>query len=120
MTLPRPAAPPPRRAHGDEGGVAALETVALLPWLVVLAVACLQLAAAVWTATSTDLAVRQAARADSLGRDPRLAAERALPAGLSVKRLERFGPDNGVRLVVGVPRVSPLPRFDVTRTLELP
>ena len=108
------------RRRRDEGGLAALEAVALLPWLLVITLAALQLAAAVWTATSADLAVRQAARADSLGRDARLAAERALPAGLSVKRLERFGPDSGVRLVVGVPRVSPLPRFDITRTVELP
>lgn len=108
------------RPRPDDGGVASVEVVALLPWLLVIALAALQLAATVWTVTSADLAVRQAARAGSLGRDPRVAAERALPAGLSVKRLERFGPDNGVRLVVGVPRVSLIPSFDITRTVELP
>ena len=111
---------PRRRTGGGERGVAAVETAALVPLLLVAALFALQAAAAVWTATGTDLAVRQAARAESLGRDPVAAAARALPAGLSVKRLERLGPDSGVRLVVAVPRVSPLPQFEVTRSLELP
>ena len=104
----------------SQRGVASLETVALLPVLVLLALLVLQAAVVIWTVTATDLGVRQAARADSLGLDPRASAERALPAGLSVKRIERFGPGHGVRLEVAVPRTSPLPQFTVTRTIQLP
>ncbi len=104
---------------GSDIGVAAVETVALLPILVLLAMLVLQAAAAIWTTTATDLAVRQAARADSLGRDAGAAAEAALPSGMSVKNIDRFGPGH-VRLQVDVVRVSPLPQFTVTREMELP
>lgn len=116
---------PPEASTGGTGpasqhGVASVETVALLPMLVLLAVFVLQGGAVVWTVTATDLAVRQAARADALGGDARGAAARALPDGLSVERIDRFGPGHGVRLEVEVPRVAPLPRLTVTRTIELP
>lgn len=100
--------------------MAALETAALVPILIVLATFVLQGAAAIWTTTATDNSVRQAARADSLGRDPRAAAERALPSGLAVKEIERFGSGHGIRLAVDVPRVSLLPPFTVSRRVILP
>lgn len=109
-----------RQARRRHDGVASVETVALLPALVLLAMFVLQAGAAFWTTTATDLAVRQAARAYSLGRDARSAAEAALPSGMSVKRMEQFGPGHGVRLEVEVVRVSPLPQFTVTRKMHLP
>lgn len=112
--------PSRRWRRPSEAGVAAVETVALLPILILLAMYVLQGAAVIWTTTATDLAVRQAARAQSLGRDPRSAAEAALPSALSVKSIAPVGSDNGIRLEVEVVRVAPLPRFTVTREMHLP
>lgn len=102
--------------------MAAVEAAALVPILLVMATFVLQGAAAIWTVTATDVAVRQAARAESLGAPGggRAAAEDALPGALSVKRIRYFGPDRGVNLEVEVPRVSFLPQFTVSRTIEMP
>lgn len=100
--------------------MAAIEAVALVPILLLVVTFVLQGAVAIWTTTATDTSVRHAARADSLGRDPGTAADQALPSGLKVEKIERFGPGHGVRLAVAVPRVSPLPQFTVSRSVILP
>ncbi|HET7489132.1 MAG TPA: TadE/TadG family type IV pilus assembly protein [Acidimicrobiales bacterium] len=108
------------RAARGQGGVASVETIALLPLLLVLGLLVLQVAVTVWAATGADLAARQAARARSLGRDPLVAAQRALPGGLSVDGLTLVGGNSGVTVRVAVPRVSPLPAYTISRKVELP
>ena len=90
-----------------EAGQAAVELVALLPILALVAALCWQLALAghvTWVAGS---AARSAARAQALGDDPAPAARRALPPELrrGLKVSER--PDESIRVEVRIPRVVP-------------
>ncbi len=101
-------------------GSASLELVGLLPIVVLVCMLLLQGAAALFATQAASDAVRQAARADSLGGDPRAAAEAALPGGLRVEALSSFGPGHGARLSVRVPRLSPIPQIIVTREAVLP
>jgi TadE-like protein len=103
-----------------ERGQASIELVALLPVLVLGGSFALQAGAAMWAASSTTEATREAARAFSLGRDPRAAAEASLPGGLHVSDLSTFGPGHGVRLTVVIPRVAPMPHLRVTRQVVMP
>ncbi len=94
-----------RRPHvaGDERGTASVELVAYLPVVVLAAVVATQLYVAAWTATSTTVAARAAARAHSLGRDPQSAAATALPRSLR-DDLEEVAPvGGGWRVKVKIP-----------------
>jgi hypothetical protein len=89
-----------------ERGQAAVELVALLPLMALLAGVMWQsviAGQAVWLAGS---AARAAARAGAVGGDPRAAARRVLPAhlerGLVVSRVEG---DAGVRVAIAVPAI---------------
>ena len=98
-------------------GTASIEVVALVPLVLLVAIMVLQLGVAGWTASQTQEAARQSARAQSLGDDPRAAAERALPGALRVDRISAGG--DTVTLWVDVPRVSLLPGFTVSRSVSL-
>ena len=69
-------------------GQASIETVALLPVLLLAALACWQAVLVGWTAVSAAHAARAAARAQMVGDAPQTAAKSALPgsmrAGLTV------------------------------------
>ncbi len=93
---------------GSERGQAAVEFVALLPLVAVLAASMWQATLAgqaVWLAGS---AARAAARATAVGADPRAAARRVLPArlkdGLVVTRVR--GEGGGVRVEIAIPAVA--------------
>jgi pilus assembly protein CpaE len=94
-----------RTGRGEEGQ-AAVELVALLPLLVVIALAVWQglVAGQAWWMAGA--AAREAARAAALGGDARAAALRVLPGGmrpgLQVKTDDKTG---GVLVRVRVPRV---------------
>lgn len=107
-----------RRGNAGERGSVAIEVVMLVPLLVLVGTLTLQLGVAGWTASQTQEAARQAARAQGLGQDPRAAAERALPGALRVDELNGGG--HQVTLRVRVPRVSPLPQFTVVRRAAMP
>ena len=93
-----------RRADGQ----AAVELVALLPLLALLAAGAWQLAVAGHAAWAADAAARAAARAEAVGRDPAAAARGSLPGRLEQELIvERAG--GGVRVVVAIPRVLGLP-----------
>lgn len=106
-----------RRPPADRGSVS-LEVVVLTPILIMVATFVLQLGVAGWTASQTERAARQAARAQSMGDDPRAAADRALPGALSIDSLGSGG--ESVSLRVKVPRVSVLPQFSVERDVAMP
>jgi len=101
-----------------ERGTAALEFVVLVPIVVLVALFVMQVGVAAWTASQTQEAARQSARAHSLGEDPLAAAEQALPGSLHVDDIDVSG--DTVTLRVDVPRVSPLPGFTVERQVSLP
>lgn len=100
-----------------ERGTASIEVVGLVPLLILVAMMVLQLGVAGWTASQTAEAARQSARAQSLGEDPRAAAEQALPGALRVDRIAAGG--DTVTLWVDVPRVSLLPGLTVSRSVSM-
>lgn len=106
-----------RRAELQRGS-ATLEVVALVPIMLLVALFTLQLGVAGWTASQTQEAARQAARAQGMGLDARVAAERALPGALEVDQITGGGGSVALRVVV--PRVSPLPQFKVVRRAVMP
>lgn len=95
------------RAH-PESGQAAVETVALLPLLVLLVAVAWQAALAGHALWVTSGAASAAARAQAVGGDPGAAARARLPAALERgMRLEAGGAD--VTLRVRIPRLPLLP-----------
>jgi hypothetical protein len=87
-------------------GQASIETVALLPVLLLAALACWQAVLVGWTAVSAAHAARAAARAELVGDPPRPAATAALPdsmrAGLALR-----SDGQAVHVQVRVPAVIP-------------
>ena len=101
-----------RTAH-RERGQASVETVVLLPVLVVITFAMWQAALAGWTLVSAAGAARAAARAALAGSPPRAAALAALPGSMRAgARVEDAGGTVTVR--VRIPAV--LPGFDLDVT----
>lgn len=104
----------------DDRGTASLELVGLLPVVVITMGLLLQGGAALYAVQGTSDAVRQAARAYSLGLDVDQAAADALPGGLRVKAVQAYGPDHTVRLTVSIPRLVAVGPATVTRVAVLP
>ena len=96
-----------RRQHGQ----ASVETAALLPVLLLAALACWQALLAAWTGVSAAHAASAAAHAEMVGAAPRPAASAAVPrsmrGGLSV-----IDTDGRLRVTLRVPAV--IPGLDVT------
>ena len=88
-----------------DDGQAAVELVALLPLLALLAAGAWQLAVAGHAAWAADAAARAAARAAATGGDPRAAARASLPEGLERDLRVTAPGDGGVRVGVRVPAV---------------
>lgn len=112
-----------------EDGSLSVEFLAVLPLLVLMAVAGWQLLTVVSAGTVTSTAARNASRALSLGDDPAAAALGSLPAWLR-DSADPGGPypvvdvdGTRVTVVVEVPSILgavPWGPFHVTRTAELP
>jgi hypothetical protein len=92
-----------------ERAQASIETVVLLPVLVVLTFAIWQVALAGWALVSAESAARAAARAALAGSPPRPAALAALPRPM---RSRAEVEDSGERVTVRVRIPSVLPGFD--------
>jgi Flp pilus assembly protein TadG len=88
-----------------EDGQAAVELVALLPLLGLLAAGAWQLAVAGHAAWAVDAAARAAARAAATGGDARAAARAALPERLEDGLRVAADRDGGVRVGIRVPAV---------------
>ena len=89
-----------------ESGQAAVELVAVLPLLVVVALALWQLALAGQAAWLAAAAARAAARAHAVGGDERAAARGVLPRRLERGLRVRAGEDGSVTLRLAVPSVA--------------
>src|SRR5436190_19666857 len=92
-------------------GQAAIETAALLPALLLAALACWQAVLAGWTSVSAAHAARAAAHAEMVGLQPLPAASAAVPG--SMRRGLSVADEGGrVRVTVRVPAV--IPGVDIT------
>ncbi|PID52831.1 MAG: pilus assembly protein TadE [Micrococcales bacterium] len=112
-----------KRPHQwSERGAAALETIGLLPVIILAGLIALQFGIAGWTVVSTSQAARDAARAASLERDPVFAAEEALPGILTAQSVRREPEPGSHRYTVEVevPSVVLLELGSVRRTAEMP
>jgi hypothetical protein len=89
-----------------ERGQASIETVALVPALVLLTLALWQAVMAGWALVSAESAARAAARAALAGSSPRPAALAALPGGMRNGAGVRITP-GGVTVRVHIPAVLP-------------
>ena len=108
------------RARGEgEGGQASVSLVAIVPGLVVLALAMVQFALAGHAALSAANAARAAARASYTGADPADAARAALPPSFR-KRAQVSARGDEAEVEVEAPRALPFfPVIPVTATAEL-
>ncbi len=97
----------------QERGQASVETVALIPVLVLLTFATWQAAIVGWALVSAQSAARAAARAALAGSAPRPAALAALPAGMRRGVSTRIA-SGRVTVRVHVPAVLPGFAFDVS------
>lgn len=112
-----------RRPAGDRGQ-SAIEFLGVLPFLLLLIVAALQLFYTLYTVNATDTAARAAARAESLGGSPQQAAADALPSFLRGSlRSVNYPARETVTVSVEVPVLFPglsLPAFHVDRSASMP
>ncbi|QTE29952.1 TadE/TadG family type IV pilus assembly protein [Pengzhenrongella sicca] len=112
-----------RRLRREDRGSAALEVVGVLPVVAIVLLALLQGIAAAYATHATNQAVRDGARALSLGSsaaDAELAVTRSLPSGLAVEHFTVVAGGDGVRLEVRVPRIGVFPQLTVDRTAIMP
>ncbi len=100
-----------------ERGQASVETVALIPVLVLLTVATWQAALAGWALVSAQGAARAAARAALAGSPPRPAALAALPAGMRRGASTQVA-DGRVTVRIHVPAVLPGFELDVSAAAQ--
>lgn len=121
-----------RRGHrsGDRG-TASLELVALSPFILLFALVALQVGALLWAVTTVDEAVRQGARAQSLGQSGCAAVRGALPGTLTLSTCTQSsgvgGPGDGphqVQVEVDAPILpgiaSLVPDATITRDAVMP
>ena len=104
-----PRVPPPRPSRSprpDECGQAAVELVAVLPFVALLALVLWQLAVAGQAAWMSGAAARAAARAQAVGGDPAAAARGVLPRRLERDLQVSAGRDGAVRVKLDVPGVA--------------
>jgi TadE-like protein len=101
------------RGTHRERGQASVETVALVPALVVLTLALWQAVMAGWALVSAESAARAAARATLAGAPPRPAALAALPRGIRPGAHVRIR-SAGVTVRVRIPAVLPGFGMDVS------
>jgi Flp pilus assembly protein TadG len=113
--------PPPiasSAGHREEGS-AAVEFVAVVPFLLLAVLVAAQLALAGQALWSAAVAARAGARAAIVGGDAAATARRALPSLL--REGARVNDADGVAVEVGIPRLLPgLPRLTVDARSGLP
>lgn len=106
---PRPflaSSRPDRVRRRAEDGQAAVELVAMLPLVVLIAALLCQLALAGHATWAAAAAARAAARANAVGHDPRQAARNAVPADLR-RNLRVSERDGAIRVHVDIPVLAP-------------
>lgn len=114
-----PARSQATRFRGGEGGQASVSFVAVVPGLILAALAAIQFALAGHAALSAASAARAAARASYVGADPIDAARAALPESMRGGAEVEAG-DERAEVEVDAPRALPfLPRMPVSASALL-
>lgn len=104
----------------DQSGTSTLEVTGLAPLVLIVCLALVHAAFALYGVSAAQTAARNAARAASLGEDPAYAAERSLPGWLPAPTVTTFGADHGVRVRVDLPDIIPRHDLRVTREAVMP
>ena len=117
---------PPRCPSASSGrtvrerGQATIEFMAMVPVVLAILVAALQVMILSYTAHAASQAAREGARAYSLDQSPTGAAQASLPGAISLVSLTTFGPEHGVRVTVEAPPMLFLLDRQVTRSVTMP
>ena len=108
----------PDRRRGSRGS-ASLEVVVMAAVVAFTVVVALQIFSAMYAGQAASRAVWDAARAQSLGKDPRAAAEASLPGNVRVESISSTG--DGVHLAVRTTEFLPMVKIgSITRTAYIP
>ncbi|WP_421734654.1 TadE/TadG family type IV pilus assembly protein [Cellulomonas sp.] len=106
------------RLLGDDRGSSAIEILGVMPIVVIVILAAIQVVAVSATTHAANQAVRDGARAMSLGRSVPAAIDASLPNGLGDTQITY--PAGAVRIEVPVPRIAIFPSLTVTREATMP
>lgn len=111
-----------RPTRRRERGTASIELAALVPLILLAAMAALQLGVVGWTVVATGAAARDAARAATLGQSPAQAARGALPGILDARSVTGGATADSQKytVTVPIPRLLIIDLGAVSRTAELP
>ena len=109
----------PRLAE-PERGQATIELMAMVPLVLAVLVAALQVMILGYTAHAASQAARDGARAYSLDQSAGAAAQASLPGAISLVNVTTFGPDHGVRVTVEAPPMLFLLDRQITRSVTMP
>jgi hypothetical protein len=101
-------------------GQGTIEFMAMVPLVLAVLVAALQVMILGYTAHAASQAARDGARAYSLDRSAAAAAQASLPGAISLVNVSTFGPDHGVRVTVEAPAMLFLLDRQVTRSVTMP
>ncbi|QAY64376.1 hypothetical protein ET495_15470 [Xylanimonas allomyrinae] len=101
-----------------ERGSSTLEMLGAIPVVILVMLVVVQVCAFTWTALAADQAVRDGARALSLGRSADAAVRRSLPGGLDARSVDVVGERVVIR--VDVPRFPVVPAMTITRDASMP
>jgi hypothetical protein len=117
----------PRLPSGDgkrqsqvDRGQGTIEFMGMVPLVLAVLVAALQVMILGYTAHAASQAARDGARAYSLDQSAVAAAQASLPGAISLVNVSTFGPDHGVRVTVEAPPMLFLLDRQVTRTVTMP
>ena len=108
-----------RQSHVDRGQ-GTIEFMGMVPLVLAVLVAALQVMILSYTAHAASQAARDGARAYSLDQSAVAAAQASLPGAISLVNVSTFGPDHGVRVTVEAPPMLFLLDRQVTRTVTMP
>lgn len=107
-----------RAVRRADRGSASLELLGLMPVIVLVMCALLYASSVVYTVNAANQAVRDGARAMSLGQSAEAAVHRSLPDSIDVQRISY--PAGAVRLEVRSVKMAMFPRVTVTREATMP
>jgi hypothetical protein len=94
--------------------------MAMVPLVLAVLVAALQVMILGYTAHAASQAARDGARAYSLSQSPVAAARASLPGAISLVTVSTFGPDHGVRVTVQAPPMLFITDRKITRSVTMP
>ena len=104
----------------SDRGQGTIEFMAMVPLVLGVLVAALQVMILAYTAHAASQAARDGARAYSLSRSPAAAAQASLPGAIDLVNVATFGPDHGVRVTVEAPPMLFLLDRQITRSVTMP